>query len=166
MFPRNTNQLLLAIAFASLLLAAPAGAQGLGLDLDLGDIGVDLDVGGGNGLDLDVDLGDDAGIDVSVGNDGIGLDVDAGGIDPLDAATLGSGSTTLSQEAALQAVRRGTALPLDEILLRAALIIEGEVIDAQLIAVRNVLLYELKVLGSSGKVSDVYFYARSGLPVE
>ena len=73
---------------------------------------------------------------------------------------------TLSQEAALQAVRRGRALPLDEIMLRASLITDGDIIDAQLIDVQDVLLYELKVLGKGGRVSDLYFYARSGLPVE
>ena len=82
---------------------------------------------------------------------------------PLGTAAAGS---MLSQEAALQAVRRGRALPLDEIMLRAALITDGEIIDAQLIDVQDVLLYELKVLEKAGKVSDLYFYARSGLPVE
>jgi len=175
MLPRTTNHLLLAVSVAALLAAAPVQAQGLGLDLDLGDIGVDLDVGGGKGLDLDVDLGKDLGIDVGVGGSGGGvgdldLDLDLGldagaGADPLSGA-VGGNSTTLSQEAALQAVRRGRALPLDEIMLRASLITDGDIIDAQLIDVQDVLLYELKVLGKGGRVSDLYFYARSGLPVE
>lgn len=176
MLPRTTNHLLLAVSVAALLAAAPVQAQGLGLDLDLGDIGVDLDVGGGNGLDLDVDLGKDLGVDVGVGGSGGGglgdldLDLDLGldagaAADPLSGA-VGGNSTTLSQEAALQAVRRGRALPLDEIMLRASLITDGDIIDAQLIDVQDVLLYELKVLGKGGRVSDLYFYARSGLPVE
>jgi uncharacterized membrane protein YkoI len=163
MLSRKTTSLPLAIGIALSLLAAPVQAQGLGLGLDLGGLGsVDLGVGGGNGIDLDVDLGEDDLLDLELGGDGdSGLDLDLN----LD-ADLSNPSLVLTQEAALTAVRRGRALPLDEIMLRASLIIEGEIIDAQLMEVRNVLLYELKVLGKSGKVSDVYFYARSGLPVE
>ncbi|MGV3490667.1 MAG: PepSY domain-containing protein [Devosia sp.] len=164
MFPRNLTQLLLAIVSATALLAAPAGAQGLGLGLDLGGIGVDLGVGGENLLDLDVDIGDEDVIDLGLGNPNATGSANAA-TDPLD-ALANSGTQTLSQDAAMQAVRRGSALPLDEIMLRAALIVEGEVIDAQLIAIQDTLLYELKVLATTGKVSDVYFYARSGLPVE
>lgn len=160
MLSRKATSLPLAIGIALSLLAAPAQAQGLGLDL--GGLGsVDLGVGG-NGIDLDVDLGEDDLLDLELGGDGdSGLDLDLN----LD-SDLSNPSLLLTQEAALAAVRRGRALPLDEIMLRASLIIEGEIIDAQLMEVRNVLLYELKVLGKSGKVSDVYFYARSGLPVE
>jgi hypothetical protein len=164
MLSRKANHLPLAIGIAILLLAAPVQAQGLGLGLDLGGLGgVDLDVGGDSGIDLDVDLGDDDLLDLELGGeDGSGLDLGIG----LDTDLSGSTSLVLTQEAALTAVQRGRALPLDEIMLRASLIIEGDIIDAQLIAVQNVLLYELKVLGKAGRVSNHYFYARSGLPVE
>ena len=79
---------------------------------------------------------------------------------------MGADSLTLSQEAALEAVRMRRALPLEDILLRAQLMTDGDVIDAQLIAVQDVLLYEIKVLSKAGNVSELYFYARSGLPVE
>lgn len=170
MLPRTTNHLLLAVSVAALLAAAPVNAQGLGLQLDLGDIDVDVGVGGGKGLDVGVGVGDELNVDLGVGGDAEGaldLDVDlgpggAGSLNAVDDAT----SARLGQEAALQAVKRGRALPLDEIMLRASLLTDGEIIDAQLIDVRDVLLYELKVLDKGGKVSQLYMYARSGLPVE
>jgi uncharacterized membrane protein YkoI len=59
-------------------------------------------------------------------------------------------------------VKSNRALPLEDILTRARLVANGEIIDAQLIQVRRILLYEIKVLGRSGDVSELYFYARSG----
>lgn len=141
-------------------------AQGLGLGVDLGGINVDVGVGGGNGIDLDVGVGGDGGI-------GVDLDVDLGGSgsDGSGAGSepgVGSGTSglTLGQEATLKAVRDHKALPLEDILLRAKLLTDGEIIDAQLIAVQDILLYELKVLGKAGDVSELYFYARSGVSVE
>ncbi len=158
MLPRTVFLRLLALLFSLALLAiSPAKAQGLGLDIDLGGIDIDLNVGGGSGLGLDVGVGD-TGLELNLGGAGRG-DVDA-----LDAA-LGA-PMTLSQEAALQAVRSRRAMPLDEVMLRAQLIADGEIIDAELIAVRNVLLYAFKVLNRAGRVSELYFYARSGMPVE
>lgn len=156
---RPNHRLLLALVCAAGLLFSPAAmAQGLGLDL--GGLGsVDVDVGGDSGLDVDVDLG---------GEGGLGLDLDLGGSGEggLDLSLGSSGATPLGQDSALEAVRNHRALPLEDIMLRARLLTDGEIIDAQLVSVQDILLYEIKVLGKAGDVSELYFYARSGLPVE
>lgn len=137
-----------------MLLPSAALAQ-VGLGLDLGGLGsVDVGVGGDSGLDLDVDLGDDSGLGVDLdlggsGGTGLGLDLDTAG-------------QPLGQKAALQAVRSGKALPMEEIMLRAQLLTDGEIIDAQLVSLQDVLLYEIKALGKSGEVSELYFLAQTG----
>lgn len=73
---------------------------------------------------------------------------------------------TLDQSAVLNAVNTHKALPLAEIMARARLTVQGDIVDAQLIAVRGFLLYALKVVETDGDVSDIYFYARSGEPVQ
>lgn len=135
------------VCVAGLLLPSGAMAQGLDLGLDLGGLGgVDVGLGGDSGLDVDVDLG---------GDGGLGVDLDLGlGLDTVGPA--------LGQNAALQAVRSGRALPLEDIMLRAKLLTDGEIIDAQLVSLQEVLLYEIKVLGKSGDVSELYFFARTG----
>jgi hypothetical protein len=141
----------------------PAHAQ-----LDLG--GVVGGVGGAVGS-----VGDAVGDTV----DGLGNTVE-GTVDGLGntvEGTLGSGSSatpgaptptivTLDQNAALELVRAQRALPLEDIMARARLLIEGEIIDAHLIQFRGFLLYELKVVDTDGDVSDIYFYARSGERVQ
>ncbi len=163
------NRLLAALLAAALLgLPAPALAQGLGLGLDLGGLGsVDVDVGGNSGVGVGVNVGGDDGLDVELGlggDEGLGLDVGVG--DGGAGLGLAPDGPALGQQAASAAVKSGRALPLEDILLRAKLLTDGDIIDAQLIAVQDVLLYELKVLGKAGDVSELYFYARSGLPVE
>jgi hypothetical protein len=153
----NHRLLLALVCVAGLLLPSGAMAQGLDLGVDLGGLGsVDVGVGGDSGLDVDVDVGGEGGLGVDLdlgGSDGSGLDLGLG----LD----GAGSP-LGQNAALQAVRSGRALPLEDIMLRARLLTDGEIIDAQLVALQEVLLYEIKVLGKSGDVSELYFFARTG----
>lgn len=174
MFRAVPNHLFAALVLVTLFgLTQPAAAQGLGLDLDLGGLGsVDVDVGGDSGLGLDANVGGDDGLDVELGvGGGDGLDLDAGlGVGDEDLSGLdletGNDGLALGQQAASAAVRNGRALPLEDILLRAQLLTDGDIIDAQLIAVQDVLLYELKVLGKAGDVSELYFYARSGQPVE
>jgi hypothetical protein len=157
MLPFAPNRSWLAALFCAIALSCPSPALAqLGIDLGVGDLGVGVEVGGESGLGVDVDLGsEDTGLDVNLGGSNSGLDVN-----------LGGDGLTLSQEQALAAVRKGLALPLEEILLRAQLMTDGDIIDCQLIAVQDILLYELKVLGKAGDVSELYFYARSGLPVE
>ena len=154
MLPVPNHRLFLALAcVACLLLPSGAMAQGLDLGVDLGGVGsVDVGVGGDSGLDVDVDLGDEGGLGVDLnleGSDGSGLD-------------LGLDTVGLGQNAAVQAVRSGRALPLEDIMLRAKLLTDGEIIDAQLVSLQEVLLYEIKVLGKSGDVSELYFFARTG----
>jgi hypothetical protein len=129
----------------------------VGLGLDLGGLGsVDVDLGGDTGLGVDVDLGgNDGGLGVDLnlggsnGNGGLGLELDTAG-------------KPLGQKAALQAVRSGRALPMEDIMLRAKLLTDGEIIDAQLVSLQDVLLYEIKALGKSGDVSELYFLAQTG----
>ena len=104
---------------------------------------------------MDVDLGgDDSGLGVDLnlggsGGSGLGLDLETAG-------------QPLGQKAALQAVRSGRALPMEDIMLRAQLLTDGEIIDAQLVSLQDVLLYEIKALGKSGDVSELYFLAQTG----
>jgi hypothetical protein len=132
--------LLALVCVAGLLCPSGTMAQGLGLDLG-GRGSVDLGGGGDSRLDLGVELGGSGG--------GLRLSLDAVG-------------PPLGQKAALQAVRKRQALPLEDILLRAKRLTDGEVIDAQLVSLQDVLLYEIKVLGTSGDVSELFFLARTG----
>lgn len=172
----SCRRLLLALCgTAGLLVAEPllvpgAMAQGLGLGLDLGGISVDVGVGGDSLVGVDVGVGDNSVVDLDIGGSGGsggggGGGSGGGGVIDLDLAPEADG-LALGQESALKAVRDKRAIPLEDILLRAQLLTDGDVIDAQLIAVQDVLLYELKVLGKAGDVSELYFYARSGMPVE
>src|SRR6218665_1976453 len=158
---------------AALILASSPGTQALDLGLSVGGIDVGVSVGGDSVVGVDVGVGD---ADVSVGvggSDGVSVDVGVGdnellsiGVD-LDGDGIPETGTEdldlqLGQEGALKAVQSKRALPLEDILTRARLIADGEIIDAQLIQMDGILVYEIKVLGASGDVSDLYFYARSG----
>lgn len=151
--PNHRFWLVLA-CLAGVLTPSAATAQ-IGLGLDLGGLGsVDVGVGGDEGIGVDVDLGGDGGLGVDLnvgggGNDGVGLGLETAG-------------KPLGQKAALQAVRSGKALPMEEIMLRARLMTDGEIIDAQLVSLQDVLLYEIKALAKSGDVSELYFLAQTG----
>lgn len=144
---------------AGLLFPSSAMAQ-VGIGLDLGGLGsVDVGIGGDAGLGVDVDLGGSDG--------GLGVDLNIGGSGGSGGnGGLGLGLETagkpLGQKAALQAVRSGRALPMEDIMLRARLLTDGEIIDAQLVSLQDVLLYEIKALGKSGDVSELYFLAQTG----
>jgi len=148
----------------AMLLASAAGARALDIGVNLGGVGVGVSVGGDSGIGVDVGVGD---TDVNVGvggSDGLGVDlnVDLDGDGVPETSTSGVAVQPLGQEGALRAVQSNRALPLEDILTRARLVAEGEIIDAQLIQVRRILVYQIKVLGKSGDVSELYFYARSG----
>jgi hypothetical protein len=104
------------------------------------------------------------GVDVSIGGTSVGVEVGSGGASASVSPGGGTGpaGTPSPQDSALEAVRADRALPLDQIIARAAALTDGQVIDAQLITLRGFLLYELKVLEPTGDVIDLYFYARSG----
>lgn len=162
--PLNSRTAILALG-AVLVLASSAGAKALDLGVSVGGVNVGVSVGGDSGVGVDVGVGGaDVGVDIggSGGGLGVDLDVDLDGDGVPDTNSAGAGIQQLGQEGALQAVKSNRALPLEDILTRARLVAEGEIIDAQLIQVRRILLYEIKVLGTSGDVSELYFYARSG----
>lgn len=152
---------------ALLLLASSAGAKALDLGVSVGGVDVGVSVGGDSGVGVDVGVGNsDVNVGVGGGNGGVslGVDLDGDGVPETGTEGLTDGLSVqpLGQEGALKAVQNHRALPLEDILTRARLVAEGEIIDAQLIQVRRILVYEIKVLGKSGDVRELYFYARSG----
>ena len=156
--PRSSILLLVTV----MLLASSAGAKAIDLGVSVGGIDVGVSVGGDSGVGVGV-----GGTDVNVGvggSDGLGVDlnVDLDGDGVPETSTNGLAVQPLGQEGALKAVQSNRALPLEDILTRARLVAEGEIIDAQLIQVRRILVYQIKVLGKSGDVQELYFYARSG----
>jgi len=148
-------------AFAAL----PAWAQGLGIHLG----GINVNIGGSTGVGVSV-----GGTGVSIGSGGVSIGT--GAVPPVGGGTSGTngtgglGSSTdvveLSPQASVDAVHAQRALPLDVILAKARAVTTGQVIDAKLIGYRNFLLYDLKVLATTGDVSELYFYARSGVQVQ
>jgi hypothetical protein len=158
------------VAVAALAAAMPsAWAQGLGIHLG----GINIDIGGSSG-GLGVSVG---GTNVSVG--GNGVSIGTGGVPGSEGVPAGGGGSgtangsagssdvvELSQQASVDAVHAQRALPLDVILAKARAVTTGQVIDAKLIGYRNFLLYDLKVLATTGDVSELYFYARSGVQVQ
>jgi hypothetical protein len=149
--PLTLHASILALGVA-LVLASTVGASALDLGVSAGGIDVGVSVGGESGV----------GVDIGGGGLGVDIDVDLDGDGVPDTSSSGAAVQQLGQEGALQAVKANRALPLEDILTRARLVADGEIIDAQLIQVRRILLYEIKVLGKSGDVSELYFYARSG----
>ena len=154
--PLNILRSTLASGALLLFLASAGGAQALDLGVSVG--GVDVGVSASDG-------GASVGVGIGDGGLGVDLDVDLDGDGAPDTDAAGQGIQPLGQEGALKAVQANRALPLADILSRARLLAEGEIIDAQLIEVRRILVYQIKVLGKSGDVSELYFYARSGAPV-
>ncbi len=136
-----------------LLAAVPAAAQGIDLGINVAGAAVGVQLGGASGP---------VGVDIGVGEVSVGAGVSVGS----GAGSESAQPQRLGQEGALEAVRSHRALPLEDILERARGITDEEIIDAQLIGVRGILLYQLKLLGKTGDVNQLYFYARSGLPVQ
>lgn len=101
------------------------------------------------------------------GNAGGNGNGNAFGRDKDAPATLPPPAALISeQDAALDAVKDGRALPLETILGVAKSATPGEVLDARLVTVNGFLLYELKILAPNGySVSKAYYYARSGKQV-
>ena len=148
--PLNILRSTLASGALLLFLATAGAAQALDLGVSVG--GVDVGVSAGDG-------GASVGVGIGGGDGGLGvdLDVDLDGDGAPDTDAAGQNIQPLGQEGALKAVQANRALPLADILSRARLLAEGEIIDAQLIEVRRILVYQIKVLGKSGDVSELYF---------
>jgi uncharacterized membrane protein YkoI len=66
------------------------------------------------------------------------------------------------QDKALAAVKAAEALPLDQIIVSARHLTQGQIVDAELTADGGPLTYRLKVLEATGEVRVFYFYALSG----
>jgi hypothetical protein len=68
--------------------------------------------------------------------------------------------------AAGQASGSSAPVPLESVLSQVDAVTDGKVIDARIITARGYLLYEIRVLEPNDSVHRLYFYARSGRPVE
>jgi len=155
----NLSPLLIGIA---LFLASSPEARAIDLGVKLGGAEAGVSVGGDSSLGVKVEIGGSGAAIHLGGSLDADLSVDSNGDGRPDAAAAAPKLTPLEQQGALEAVKSRRALPLEDILTRARLIAEGDVIDARLIQVRRTLLYEIKMLEPSGNVRDLYFYARSG----
>jgi hypothetical protein len=69
------------------------------------------------------------------------------------------------KDAAQQAVQQNEALPLSRIIVIAEKQTEGRVINARLLRVSGVLLYQLTILNGEGRSWRKYYSAASGNPV-
>jgi len=91
---------------------------------------------------------------------------DFGGVPaPLPRATSGPPPVS-EQDAALDAVRRQRALPLERIIGAMRRQTADRVINAELMQSGGDLLYKLTVLAPSGLVRELFFNAKSAEPVE
>jgi hypothetical protein len=119
------------------------------------------------GIEIGVGGGVSAGVDIGSGAPSVSVSI--GGADGTSAGSQSGASgapQVLTQQAALDAVRTNRAVPLETVMAQAALMTDGQVVDAHLVMIGSFLLYELKVLESTGDVIDLYFYARSGQVVQ
>lgn len=80
----------------------------------------------------------------------------------LRGAPRDAGQPSLDQDKALEAVRSSAALPLDQIVVVARRLTQGQIVDAELSAATGPLLYRLTVLEPSGEVRAFYFQADTG----
>ena len=136
------------------------------------------DNGGGNGNGNNGNGNGNGGGDGSNGNGGGNSSTGSAPVtEPAtDPSTTGSIDTSpghaptveplpLDQDAALTAVEKHRAMPLEDLMGRVTTEVPGTLVDAQLIEVGSFLLYELRVLQPNGHVSRVYYYASSGMRV-
>lgn len=77
----------------------------------------------------------------------------------------GQGETATEQDDAQRAVERHEALPLARIVAVAETRSDGHVINARLVRIDGVLLYQLTLLDDGGRSWREYYYARTGNPV-
>lgn len=63
---------------------------------------------------------------------------------------------------ARRAVESGQILPLKDILARAEAAFPGELIEAELEERHGTMVYEIKMLGSGGRVMKLYYDAATG----
>ena len=164
----------------SLLLFSIGGTTDSLAQIDIGIGGISVGVGSGGDGGISVGTGGEGGISVGVGGDnGINVEVGSGGVGVglggsnanIGGGTSGGSGTgaepaeiVLTQAQTLDAVRKKRAVPLAPIV--ASIKQDNvEVIDAELLAVRGILVYQIRIIGESGSVRELYFYARTGRQV-
>jgi uncharacterized membrane protein YkoI len=84
---------------------------------------------------------------------------------PGQAKTSSGSAVPADQDDAQLAVERLEALPLAKIIKIAETRDKGEVINARLVRVSGVLLYQLTLLNDAGHSWRVYYHALRGNPV-
>jgi hypothetical protein len=99
------------------------------------------------------------------GPDGNGPNGPPPGKDVAGPPTGAHVETQQDQNDARAAVQNGTSVPLSEVLALAAQQ-GGRAIDAKLIRVQGMLLYQVTMLSDKGVSRRLYFYARTGNPVQ
>ena len=98
---------------------------------------------------------------------GQGSTVAAGKADAdIPAVPVASDHQALDQQQALDAVESGKAMPLAEIVAAFTGAGLGEVIDADLVTISGILLYQLRIIDTEGVVRTIYYDAKSGRAVE
>jgi uncharacterized membrane protein YkoI len=65
-------------------------------------------------------------------------------------------------DAVREALRRGEILPLTKVLAIAAEHVPGDVIEVELEDERQAMIYEIKILTSTGRVREIKIDARNG----
>jgi hypothetical protein len=80
----------------------------------------------------------------------------------MSGSTDASGTIHFSQDYARDVVNRGKAVSLGSLMPELQARSEGSVIDAELLNVRGILVYSIKVLRTDGRVTQEYYYAQSG----
>ncbi len=170
-FVRASVAILLPALAAAVAMAAPANAQ-LPLPLPIvgGSGGGGSGAGGGGGSGLLGDIGGAAGDTVGTLGDIAGGAV--GAVTGTDGtATIGidgtvGGTGVVGHTDAVAAVEQQRAIPLNDLIAIVARYTEDRVIDVQLLLVGETLVYHIKTLAGDGVVSNLYFYAVTGDPVQ
>ncbi|MEJ2228129.1 MAG: PepSY domain-containing protein [Alphaproteobacteria bacterium] len=66
---------------------------------------------------------------------------------------------------ALNAVRRGEVMPLEQVMAIVSANFKGDVVHTRLERENGVWVYELKILARNGRMREVYINAKSGKPM-
>jgi hypothetical protein len=102
------------------------------------------------------------GNDGNSGNGPGGDDTGTGTGTDTSGSTDANGTIHFSQDYARDVVNRGKAVSLGSLMPELQARSEGSVIDAELLNVRGILVYSIKVLRTDGRVTQEYYYAQSG----
>lgn len=139
------RQILFALPFAVALCSGPVHGQGNGQGAEHAN---------GNATQSDSQ---------TPGNGENGPDGNVGAASAADPGGQGNGANKQSDEDfVLEAVVGAEAVPFESILERLRQITTARVIDARLYAVRDILVYEVKVLGPDGLLRRFYYDAKTG----